>query len=105
MAEDKPKAEKKDRPAKILGGKKSKKKSSSKVKSIHVHKATGGGFIMHHDMESDPGNPVGSPSEEHIAPDLAALKAHMDQHFAGHPSMGEGPEEPPEPQGAPAPGM
>ena len=100
MAED-DKKPKKDRAAKTLGGKKS-KKSKGKVKSMHIHKASGGGFIMHHEMEQDPESPQGSPSEEHIAPDLEALKAHLQDHFSEHPAMGEGPAEPPEQ--APAPG-
>jgi hypothetical protein len=58
-----------------------KKKSGKKVKGMHVRRATSGGFIVKHDMDTseEPGKPM--EQEEHAIPDIAALHDHMEQHM------------------------
>jgi hypothetical protein len=56
------------------------KKKKHKVKGMHVRKADSGGFISNHEML--PGEDgVTPPSQEHVIPDVAGLKQHMEDHF------------------------
>jgi hypothetical protein len=66
-------------------------KATKKVRKMHITKAHGGYHIVH---EHD--DPIAHPAEEHVAPDMAALHEHMEEHM-GEPNPGE------QAQGAPAP--
>ena len=57
-----------------------KKHGKSKVKGMHVRKAENGGYISTHELLNDPMTGKAGPEQEHILPDLAALKEHMN-HF------------------------
>lgn len=62
--------------------KKSEKKSKKKkhqVKAMHVRKADSGGYVATHELPSDESG-MPQPNQEHVLPDLNALKEHMD-HF------------------------
>lgn len=56
------------------------KKKKHKVKGMRVRKATTGGYIAHHDEMMPGEDGTMPPQEEHVLPDLAALKDHMN-HF------------------------
>jgi hypothetical protein len=63
--------------------KKSEKKSKKKhkTKSMHVRKADNGGFIARHDGILPGEDGVMPPEQEHVLPDIEALKQHMGDHM------------------------
>lgn len=62
---------------------KSAKASKKEVRKMHITKAHGGYHIVHEHTD-----PMAHPPEEHVAPDMAALHDHMEQHM-GEPNPGE----------------
>jgi hypothetical protein len=82
-----------------LGGRhtsKRHKNAKPKIHSIHLHKAHSGGYIAVNNHLPDE-NGITPEPEEHLLPDLDAIRAHIDRHFSGQPNAPEG-EEPEEPQ-------
>jgi hypothetical protein len=63
--------------------KKPAKAGKKEVRKMHVTKAHGGYHIVHEHAD-----PAAHPQEEHVAPDMAALQGHMQEHM-GEPSPGE----------------
>lgn len=84
MAEEK----KADRVSEVMGGRKKKskksKKGGKKTKGMYIRRATSGGYIAKHDAPE--GQAVG---DEHVLPDMDALKAHLDDHLEGEGDMHE----------------
>ena len=64
-----------------------------KTKEIHARRATSGGYIARHDMMPDEATGKEPPEQEHVLPDIEALKQHMQDHL--------GPEEEQTPQPMP----
>jgi hypothetical protein len=69
---------------------KSARASKKKVRKMHITKAHGGYHIVHEHED-----PVAHPAEEHVAPNMAALHDHMEEHM-GEPNPGEQEAESPE---------
>ncbi len=64
-----------------------KKGGKGKVASIHVRRASSGGFIARHEMEQKgEGDMPGGGAEEHILPDMTSLQAHMGQAMGDQPA-------------------
>src|SRR5258708_596253 len=92
-AEKKAKKDTPGRVKEVLGGKSSKKKSKKKkLKSMRVSHADNGGYIAQHEPAPEEGASAGAAApqqEQHIIPDMDALKAHMEDHMS-QPGQGDG---------------
>jgi len=75
--------------------KKSEKKKAGKkgkTKEIHARRADSGGYIAKHDMmpEEMEGKMQQPPQQEHVLPDIEALKQHMQDHLGPEEEEQEG---------------
>jgi hypothetical protein len=77
---------------------KSSKSKSKKPHSIHVRRGKSGGFIAEHHFKSESPDEMTPESEEHVVPDIDALKEHMAEHMGDQPG-----QEPAEAEPAPTP--
>lgn len=80
------------------------KKSGKKAHGIHVRRGKSGGYILKHDPIPDETGMT--TQDEHVAPDMQSMIAHLQDHFSDQPDAQVAP--PPDTaqgQGAPAPQM
>ncbi len=99
------KESKKHRASDTLGGaskhSEHKKHKKKKVRSIHIRPGASGGFIAKHEMEPEGPDESGvtAPPEpnEHVIPDMEALKQHLQEHMGGNdlPTTETAPPAPP----------
>jgi len=74
---------------------------------MHIRRAANGGFIAHHDLADEDGNPAVDPgAQDHIIPSMDAAHAHLDAHMGDQPDASDEEAEAPDAGGggAPAPG-
>jgi hypothetical protein len=69
-----------------------KKGKKGKTKEIHARRADSGGYIAKHDMlpEEMEGKMLQPPQQEHVLPDIEALKQHMQDHLGPEEEEQEG---------------
>lgn len=71
-------------------GREDRPKKAHHVTGMHIRRAANGGFIAHHDMADEDGNPAVDPGgQDHIIPSMDAAHAHLDQHMGDQPDAGD----------------
>lgn len=88
---------------KAMGGSEEKHKGS-KVSHMEIHRADGGGFIVHHHHEAEKskeGHMEHKPMTRHVVNDADDLGDHVQQTMGDQPAAGEAPDPDDQPAGDP----
>lgn len=65
-------------------------KGAKKLKEMHIRKAQTGGFIARHEHEMpEKVDMERHPDEEHVLPDMEALKGHLEATYGGGEAKSE----------------
>jgi len=65
------------------------KPKKHKVKIMHIRKADSGGYVAGHELPPDMMTGKVPPEQEHILPDIEAMKQHVQDHMGPDEEEGQ----------------